>query len=102
MNQKTGCLNIKKSRQPKVVAVGLRAGGDLNWSEKPRWSVGDMDKLPRKLLRHPVSPKGVLSSKKIDLPKVSKMSIFFLTCPKAAKRQYHFYAYQTYTLLLDR
>ena len=59
MNKKTGCLNIKKSRQLKVVGVELRAGGDLNRSEKPGWSAGDMDKLPRKLLRHPVSPKGV-------------------------------------------
>ena len=67
MNKKTGCLNIKKSRQPKVVRVELRAGGDLNRSEKSGWSAGDMDKLPRKLLRHPVAPKGVLSSKKIDL-----------------------------------
>ena len=62
--------------------VELRAGGDLNRSEMPGWSAGDMDKLPRKFLRHLVSPKGVLSSKK-------------LTCPKAAKRQFYFYAYQT-------
>ena len=65
MDQKTGCLNIKKSRQPKVVGVELIAGGDLNRSEKPGWSAGDMDKLPRKLLRHPVSPKGVLLRLKI-------------------------------------
>ena len=65
VNQKTGCLNIKKSRQPKVVGVELRAGGDVNRSEKPGWSAGDMDKLPRKLLRHPVSPKGILLRLKV-------------------------------------
>ena len=98
MNKKSGCLNIKKSSQPKVVGVELRAGGDLNRSEKPGWSAGDMDKLPRKLLRHPVSPKGVLSSKKLTCPKLVKTTIF-LTCPKLAKLQYYFYAYHTCTLL---
>ena len=78
MNQKTGCLNIKKSRQPKEVGVELRAGGDLNRSEKPGWSAGDMNKLPRKLLRHPVSPKGVLSSKNTDLPNQQNDNIIFI------------------------
>ena len=77
MNQKTGCLNIKKSRQPKVVGVVLRAGGNLNRSEKPGWSSGDMDKLPRKFLRHPVSPEGVLST----------------------KQQNYFYTYQTQEII---
>ena len=63
----------KKSRQLKVVGVELRAGRDANRSEKPGWSAGDMDKLTRKLIRHPVSPKGVLGLTTIfnDLPKVS-------------------------------
>ena len=65
-----------------MVEVEIRAGGDLNRSEKPGWSAGHMGKLLRKLLKHPVSPKGVLSSKK-------------LTCSKSAKRQYYFYTYQT-------
>ena len=33
----------EKSRQPKVVGVEPRAGEDPNRSEKPGWSVGDMD-----------------------------------------------------------
>ena len=86
VNQKTGCLNIKKSRQPKVVGVELRAGGDLNRSEKPGWSAGDMDKLPRKLLRYPVSPKGVLSSKKLTCSKSAKRQSLF-TCLKSARQQ---------------
>ena len=54
-----------KSRQPKAVRIELRAGGDLHSSEKPRWSAGDMDKYPRKMLRHPVSPKGILQKLKV-------------------------------------
>ena len=49
----------------KVVGVELRAGGGLNRSEKPGWNASDMDKLPKKLLRHPVSPKGVLLRLKV-------------------------------------
>ena len=32
--------------QLKVVGVELRAGGDLQGSEKPGWSAGDMAKQP--------------------------------------------------------
>ena len=35
---------IETSRQQKVVAVELRAGGDLQRSEKPGWSAGGMEK----------------------------------------------------------
>ena len=60
------------------IGVELRAAGDLNRSEKPGWSAGDMDKLPRKLLRHPVSPKRVFSSKKLTCLKSEKTAIVFL------------------------
>ena len=63
----------EKSRQPKAVVVELRADGDPNRSEKPGWSAGDMDKLPRKLIRHPLSPKGV-----------SGLTTIFMTWPKSA------------------
>ena len=91
MNQKTGCLNIKKSSQPKVVGVQLRAGGDLNRSEKPGWSAGDMDKLPRKLVRHPVSPKGVLSSKKLTCPKSEQNDNIIFILIKHKKKYLKFY-----------
>ena len=62
-----------------------RGGESKNWM--PKQPVSKKEGL----LRHPVSPKGVLLRLKIkghpnDLPKVSK-NYNFLTCPKSAKRQ---------------
>ena len=50
----------KSSKKKKShVGVELRAGGDPYRSEKPRWSASDTGN-GQKMLRHSVSPKGVL------------------------------------------
>ena len=46
----------KHSKKPSA-KVQLRAGRDPNRSEKPEWSAGDMRPWPKKMHRHPVSPK---------------------------------------------
>ena len=52
-------MHSKKPKKPSV-EVELRAGGDLHRSEKPGCSAGDVRQLPKKMYRHPVSPKRVL------------------------------------------
>ena len=42
---------MKKKRQSKVDGVKLTAGGDLDGSEKPGWSAGDMAKQSKNQMK---------------------------------------------------
>ena len=75
-NKKIKCQHSKTKKKPSV-RVELRAGGDAHRSEKPGWSATGMWQWPKqkqnkKMLRHQISPMGVLL-------------LVFLTCSESAK-----------------
>ena len=77
----------KYSKKKPSVGVELKAGGGLHRSEKPGWSASAQgsDLKKKKMLRHLVSPKGVLLMVLLDLFKVSRMNNFNYDLFKVSK-----------------